>query len=142
MTTTADKAATPGRAAREYRAILVATDFSPSAAAAIDQAARLAVESQARLHVVHVVRAGAQSPEAAADERRRCLERIGRSIDVDTDLAVEIVKDVLHGMPHAAIVAYARGHGIDLIVMGTHGRTGLSRLALGNWHESELVPDT
>jgi type II secretory ATPase GspE/PulE/Tfp pilus assembly ATPase PilB-like protein/nucleotide-binding universal stress UspA family protein len=132
MTTTADKAATPGRAAREYRAILVATDFSPSAAAAIDQAARLAVESQARLHVVHVVRAGAQSPEAAADERRRCLERIGRSIDVDTDLAVEIVKDVLHGMPHAAIVAYARGHGIDLIVMGTHGRTGLSRLALGS----------
>jgi general secretion pathway protein E len=132
MPTPAGEADPPGRAKTVYRSILVATDFSPSAAAAIAHASRLAVESKARLHVVHVVSHRVAGPEAAADERRLCLERIAQSIDADTELGAEVVKEVLHGQPHAAIVAYAGGKGIDLIVMGTHGRTGLARLALGS----------
>ena len=115
-------------------AILVATDFSPAAAAAVGHAARLALADRARLHILHVLPGHVlpgHEEHADADERRRCLERIGQSIDAETELALPTVKEVRHGVAHAAITAYAREHGVGLIVIGTHGRTGLGRLALG-----------
>ena len=118
-------------------AILVATDFSPAAAAAVGHAARLALEGRAPLHILHVLPGHVlpghgQDAAEDADERRRCLERIAQSIDAETELALATVKEVRHGVAHAAISAYAREHGVGLIVMGTHGRTGLGRLTLGS----------
>ncbi|NDC63198.1 MAG: hypothetical protein EBZ59_04255 [Planctomycetia bacterium] len=113
-------------------AILVATDFSPAAAAAVAHAARLAVQDRARLHVLHVLPDHRHAPAAAADERRRCLERIAQAIDPETELALDTVKELRHGVAEDAITAYAREQNIDLIVMGRHGRTGLGRLALGS----------
>jgi general secretion pathway protein E len=114
------------------REILVATDFSGCSAAAVEHASRLAAESGARLHVLHVLPPSGRPPDSLADERRRALERLAQSIQPEVEIALVTVKDVVIGPPADAIVAYARGQTIDLIVLGTHGRTGLARLALGS----------
>jgi type II secretory ATPase GspE/PulE/Tfp pilus assembly ATPase PilB-like protein/nucleotide-binding universal stress UspA family protein len=116
----------------ERREILVATDFSACSAAAVAHASRVALESGGRLHVLHVLAPRGQSPDTLADERRRALEWLAQCLPAETELALHSVKDVVVGPPAAAIVAYAREHGIDLVVLGTHGRTGLARLALGS----------
>jgi hypothetical protein len=55
---------------------------------------------------------------------------------IDTRIPVRHV--VLQGDPATEIVQYARDAGIDLIVMGTHGRTGLDRLLMGSVAEKVL----
>jgi type II secretory ATPase GspE/PulE/Tfp pilus assembly ATPase PilB-like protein/nucleotide-binding universal stress UspA family protein len=114
------------------REILVATDFSDCSAAAVEHASRAAVESAGRLHILHVLPARGRGAESLADDRRRALERLAQVIRPEIELGVTTVKDVVVGPPAEAIVAYARGHAIDLIVIGTHGRTGIARLALGS----------
>lgn len=118
--------------AENRREILVATDFSGCSAAAVAHASRVALESGGRLHVLHVLPPRGQSPDGLADERRRALERLAQCLPAETELALHSVKDVVVGQPAPAIVAYSREHGIDLVVLGTHGRTGLARLALGS----------
>jgi K+-sensing histidine kinase KdpD len=49
---------------------------------------------------------------------------------------VDVVSAILSGPPARAIVGYARRHHVDLIVMGTHGRTGVSRAVLGSVAEA------
>lgn len=115
-----------------YRDVLVATDFSGCSAAAVEHASRVAAESGARLHVLHVLPPSGRHSESLADDRRKALEQLAQSIRPEIELSVTTVKDVVVGPPADAIVAYARGHAIDLIVLGTHGRTGLARLALGS----------
>ncbi|KTG25126.1 universal stress protein, partial [Haloferax profundi] len=50
-------------------------------------------------------------------------------------VGIETITEVLHGEPYEEIVAYATDAGVDLVVMPTHGRTGLSRLVLGSTTE-------
>jgi len=45
---------------------------------------------------------------------------------------VSVVSEIISGSPHKQLIDYAERHGIDLIVMGTHGRTGLDRYLLGS----------
>ena len=115
-----------------HREILVATDFSDSSASAVAHASKVAMESGARLHLLHVLPPADRSPGQLADERRHCLERLAGAITADVELALKTVKEVVVGHPAEAIVAYARDAGNDLIVVGTHGRSGLRRLALGS----------
>jgi type II secretory ATPase GspE/PulE/Tfp pilus assembly ATPase PilB-like protein/nucleotide-binding universal stress UspA family protein len=118
--------------AEKHREILVATDFSGCSVAAVAQAAREAMDSGGRLHLVHVLPSRPESPEVLADERRWALERLAQCLPPETELALHSVKEVVVGQPAHEIVGYAREHANDLIVLGTHGRTGLARLALGS----------
>lgn len=126
------------------RLILCATDFSPPSRAAFEAAAGIARDDGARLLLVHVEPAVQAPPEVAgfvaevagrADEgleaqlagwRRDALE-LGAG-DVETRL--------LGGAAAEAIVALAREVSCDLIVMGTHGRTGIRHLILGSVAET------
>lgn len=104
------------------RQILFATDFSESSDAAARVARDYARHFGALLHLVHVAWPGADrsmppSLSALANELRG---------DVPVRTAVE------SGSPAIQIVRYAARHGIDLIVLGTHGRTGVSRSLLGS----------
>jgi nucleotide-binding universal stress UspA family protein len=101
--------------------ILVATDFSDLAEAAVRLAADLARQSDARLHVLHVT----SSREYEVTSLLMALAgEIGSGIEVTTATAA--------GDPAEEIIRYARRKAVDLIVVGTHGRTGVSRALLGS----------
>jgi nucleotide-binding universal stress UspA family protein len=105
------------------REILLATDFSEPSRAAARVAVDYARRFGARLHLLHVVW------PATDPTPRPALERLAE----DLGREVPVVTAVVAGLPVAEeIVRYARTHGIDLIVVGTHGRTGPSRLLLGS----------
>lgn len=104
------------------REILLATDFSESADAAGRIARDYARRFGARLHVIHVVWAGADPTP------RPLLERI----EEDLGSEVPVIAVVRSGSPAAQIVKYAEEKGVDLIVVGTHGRTGVTRALLGS----------
>ena len=121
--------------------VLVPMDFSPYAEHALDYAIALAQKLQARVTLLHVIQppliAGADmgvwpSPtfvvelEAAiTSDMEGYLARV-----TDAGLTGEIV--VIHGNPSQEILDTARQRQVDLIVMGTHGRTGLPHALLGS----------
>jgi nucleotide-binding universal stress UspA family protein len=107
--------------------ILLPTDFSAAAEAAALVATAMARETGARLHLVHVV-PPATDPSLGSEQ----LTRLGRQLG--QGLAVELA--LLSGRAAREITAYARDKGIDLIVMSTHGRTGVSRTLLGSVSEA------
>lgn len=102
--------------------ILFPTDFSETAEEALRVAAEYARRLGGRLHVLHVVVPGA---DWLAQPR---VEQLTRGIEP----AVPVVTTVAYGLPASAIVRYAEEHAIDLIVVGTHGRTGISRALIGS----------
>lgn len=104
------------------REILFPTDFSDVARTAGRTAADLARRFGARLHVLHVTApvVGIASP----DTLQRAVDDLGTGVTTVTASAA--------GTPAAEIVAYAARAGVDLIVMGTHGRSGVSRALLGS----------
>jgi nucleotide-binding universal stress UspA family protein len=124
-----------------YDHILVPVDGSSAAADAVDHAASLAAIHGAELHLVHVV-----EPQVAADAAGvdivSVLEESGREALADAEasaasVGVETVTtELLEGQAHREIVEYAETNDVDLIVMGTHGRTGLGRLLLGSVAEN------
>lgn len=99
---------------------MVATDFSPASEPALRVALEYARRLGARLHIVHVRWPGA---DPGPDER---LEALGLSAGVPVATAV------LAGAPASQIVDYARRHRATLVVIGTHGRTGISRALIGS----------
>ena len=107
--------------------ILFPTDFSAVSAAAGRTAADFARHFDARLHLLHVVPTHFDRDTARAT-LRDAISALG------DDLAVTPV--VESGLAARAIVTYAQTHSIDLIVMGTHGRTGFSHALLGSIAEA------
>jgi universal stress protein A len=124
--------------------ILVPTDFSETSDAALRYARTLAETFSASLHLVHAFEdpyaAGALAPEvygAVPQELRdSALQLAATNLDERLSTAdrdrFRGTTAVVMGAPAAAIVKYATDHGIDLIVMGTHGRGGVAHLLLGS----------
>ena len=121
--------------------ILYATDFSPHSNQAYFHAIALAEGHGAALTILHVYTPkpiGMPGMEPATEEEglgisywRAQLEQIR---PVNDDIRVRHV--LLEGDPAKEIIHYAMEEGIDLIVMGTHGRTGLERLLMGSVAEN------
>jgi nucleotide-binding universal stress UspA family protein len=109
------------------RQILFPTDFSAASEAARQVAEELARETRATLQVVHVV-PPVTDPSLPAKQLAELARDIGGGLSVTTAL--------LAGNAGREIVRYAHEEQIDLIVLGTHGRTGLSRAILGSVAES------
>ncbi len=120
--------------------ILFPTDFSERSEAALRHATSLARENGATLMIAHVREpaetyadtgfAGYPVPQDEA-ELRGVLHEIEPS-----DTSVRCVHHLLSGNPADEIIRFAEQAGVDLIVMGTHGRTGLSRLVMGSVAEA------
>ncbi len=131
--------------------ILVPVDFSDCSRAAVAAALTMAQTFEAELELLHVhevpFTAGAvlvRTPDGRevtmdaflGEESRRLLDEMVESVD---DLANaphhEVVKG---GVAHVSIVERAKAIGAELIVMGTHGRSGLSHLLMGSVAEKVL----
>ncbi|MCU4751108.1 universal stress protein [Halobacteria archaeon AArc-curdl1] len=109
-----------------YEEILLTTDGSELATRACEHGLWLADQVGAAVHVVHVV-----LPEDASDTERAdaAIEPVRSSAD-ERDLSID--SSVRSGSPATEILEYAGEHGVDLIVCGTHGRTGIRRLVTGS----------
>jgi nucleotide-binding universal stress UspA family protein len=122
--------------------ILVATDFSRASTAAVRTALRMARERGGELVVVHVLETPAPLAEGyivpriydeiARAVRQDATRRMRRLLAVASRAGVPARGLLLRGAPHEAIARAARTHGVDQVVVGTHGRTGFSRLVLGS----------
>lgn len=121
-----------------YEEILVPTDGSPASSAAIEHAVDIADRYGARLHALYVVDGAAYSTmEAGAEVVVEALESEGeeavnRVAEAAAAAGVDSVTAVTTGTAYRTIREYADDEGIDLIVMGTHGRRGLDRYLLGS----------
>jgi universal stress protein A len=109
------------------REIVVATDFSEASEAAVRLAHGYAKVFGARLHVLHVT---------WPDERG--LTALFARLRAELGSTVPVMIATLHGDEAEEIVGYARQHDIDLVVLGTHGRTGFTRALLGSVAERVL----
>lgn len=124
--------------ANMYDTILVPTDDSEPAGEAVDHGIDLAASCSATLHVLSVVDSSAYasldvSSEQALDElEARAEAATGEIAETAAEAGIEAVTNVSIGTPHEQITDYAEAVDVDLIVMGTHGRTGLDRFLLGS----------
>jgi universal stress protein A len=115
--------------------VLVPTDFGQPAEAALYYGAELARLFAARLHVLHVNDAGGgvrEYPIEPPDDRSRQL----LAALVSDKRELKPVCECRVGAPADAILEYVAEHGIDLVVMGTHGREGVARMLLGSVAET------
>ena len=114
--------------------VLLAYDGSDPADAARDLAVtQFAPERLTALYVFDPEDAAADDPEQPARERAsEVLPSVTARVDGAT--AVETVHAV--GNPAEEIVAYAEDNGVDHVVLGSHGRQGMSRLLLGSVAET------
>lgn len=112
--------------------ILVPVDFSKYSEAALAQAIELAEQFKAELHLLHVV------SENDSDALRQAAEHLERLVPTELMLRLKVARAVVYGLPGREIVRKALRECFDLIVMGTHGRTGLVRLAMGSIAERVL----
>jgi nucleotide-binding universal stress UspA family protein len=113
------------------RRILYPTDFSSYSNQAYFHAVALAENHGAQLTILYVYN------EAGGDaDRRFWQEQLEQIHPVDPGIIVRHV--FLQGDPATEIVHYARDSASDLIVMGTHGRTGLERLLMGSVAEKVM----
>ncbi|WP_318571155.1 universal stress protein [Salinigranum marinum] len=123
-----------------YDELLVPTDGSEPATAAVAHGLAIAEHTGARVHAVNVVDVGAlvAGPEyAPSAELGAHLEAAGEAATGDIaerarDRGLDVVTAVETGVPARALLAYADEHDIDVVTMGTRGRTGLSRYVLGS----------
>ncbi|MFB6131318.1 MAG: universal stress protein [Salinigranum sp.] len=122
-----------------YRNILIPTDGSPRMAKPIENAMYQARASGATVHALYVIdqRAYVVLPEETQGRVIELLQEEGegaveRVRSVAEELGIEFRSALRQGVPSQTILAYAAEEEIDLIVMGTHGRTGEQERVLGS----------
>ena len=123
-----------------YDDILLPTDGSDAVAEAADHAATIAERFDATVHVLSVAdtRNRFESPTAGistdawqqAESERASAAASETAALLPDDLPVDTATE--SGIPRDVIVEYAESSGIDMIVMATHGRTGLQHYLIGS----------
>ena len=128
-----------------FRRILVPVDFSEASRAALDEAVRIARDSWGTIDLLHawelppllppdllLVQAGEMRGtlgEVAREQARVPLEKLRNEV---AGLGAGVRAFLVRGDASRAILEHARRHGNDIIVMGTHGRTGMAHAFLGS----------
>jgi nucleotide-binding universal stress UspA family protein len=127
---------------KSLKRIVVATDFSDLAAEAIETGVAFARESGALLDLVHVAAEAAYAVPPPIDMLRVPIDLPSAVTEASTRLASEedrvrargvgCESNVLVGRADTEIVGHADKTHSDLIILGTHGRSGLPRVLLGS----------
>ncbi len=133
-------------AAIDFEEVLVPTDGSDAVEPAVEHGLAVAEQTGARVHAVHVVYVGTgvSSPGIATPgEVLSELESVGEDATEQVarrarEAGLDAVTEVRTGTPADSLVEYADEADIDLLAMGTAGRTGLSRFLLGSTTEQVI----
>ena len=130
--------------------ILVPTDFSEHSDKAIRQAADIAEQNNAKIYLLHVVdkvqqcavdyciseeamtKAQADGAEEATRKMHEEVQKILQSKKIDVSFGVKV------GVPFAEILQQESDRKADLIVIGSHGRTGIKRALIGSVAEKVM----
>ncbi|KAB1196574.1 MULTISPECIES: universal stress protein [Haloferax] len=123
-----------------YSHILFPTDGSECADAALRHALDQAERHDATIHALYVAdvrEVGHAAPAVSATRVREALydsgeEALKRVADKAHDAGIDIETTVAEGTPESEILEFADRDDIDLVVMGTHGRSGLDRYLIGS----------
>lgn len=133
-----------------FKRILVTTDFSEAGDHAIGHAFRMAADHGAEVVLCHVVEtilapnplyahyypADLLNPEIRERAEQDAHNALSERVPKDSELAdVPHTSFVAHGMPADEIIRVAKDRDADLIVIATHGRTGLKHLFMGSTAE-------
>jgi len=136
-----------------YDTILVPTDGSKVAEKAVEHAIDLAQKYDAKLHALYVVDTDAVDIGLGTEQVERIkagkfgeMEELQNRAKKATNAVgeaaaehgIEVIEDVAAGRPHRSIDEYAKKNDIDLIVMGSKGRSGVRRALLGSVTERTL----
>jgi nucleotide-binding universal stress UspA family protein len=125
------------------RRILHPSDFSTASNAALKKAIDLAKASRGQLLIAHVLSPivpvageGYISPkvydEIAASSRAWAQKRLAKLLAQAKKAGARASGALLEGIAHEQIIRFARAKRVDVVVMGTHGRSGLAKLFLGS----------
>jgi nucleotide-binding universal stress UspA family protein len=129
---------------KRIRRILHATDYSKASERALQEAVDFAKQNDAEMLVVHVIQpvvpyvAGedigaaelyVKLEESTKQEAQRSMDKLMQRLE---RLGVKAKSLLLRGIPADQIVKAAKNRKADMIVIGTHGRTGLSKLFMGS----------
>lgn len=129
-----------------YQNVLVPTDGSDCATGAVEHALSIASACDATLHALNVVddaaimgSPGGALPSGYLDNLESFGEEATKTLAATaSEEGVEVETAVEHGRPGKGIESYGENHNIDLVVMGTHGRSGVERFLLGSTTEEVI----
>ncbi len=132
----------------QLKRILLPTDFSEFSHEATKYACAFAEQFQAELHLLHIQEShisatpefgmGLAVPTRSRESKEAAESALAKVLDPAWAQRHTVVQCAVEGAPPAEIVAYAKQHDIDMIVMGTHGRGGLAHALLGSVAEKVL----
>lgn len=124
-----------------YDDVLVPTDGSESSTAAVEQGVSIAEPRGATVHFLHVIDVGTEMSASGvgtiADELTETLkgeaeDALDEAVARAADAGLEYERVLLEGDPHESIAEYSAEHGVDLVVMGASGRSGLKEHLFGS----------
>jgi universal stress protein A len=126
--------------------ILLPTDFSNYSSVATKYACELATKFAAELHLLHTLELhlastpefgmGLALPTYINESRAAAGKSLAGVLDPKWSEGRTVIQAVLEGSPKVEIIRYARKQNIDLIVLATHGRTGLPHVIMGSVAET------
>ncbi len=125
----------------DYKNLLCPVDFSDTSKHALSVAADFAERLDAGLHIVHVYQLPASSyPEGVFDVpddlesniEKQLSKKLDDFVKSNCKLKTNITTDIYEGVTHTQIVNAANDKNADMIIMGTHGRTGVSHALIGS----------
>nr|WP_160048438.1 universal stress protein [Natrialba sp. INN-245] len=132
-----------------YDSVLIPTDGSKAATAAVYEGIELAAQNQATVHALYVVEpiplggftsgpapASSEWDDVVDEQRAEGDEAATDVVEAAESFDLEVVEAVEYGKPADVILEYADEHDIDAIVMGTHGRSGVDRVVIGSVTET------
>ena len=123
----------------QFKSILAPTDFSEHSEAALRYAVAFADEFGCSVHLFHAVEhptqygfGGVNPDELQQSLRQEANRKMDELHDTWSAYNFPVHREIRVGNPFAEIIRYARDQSIDLIVMGTHGRTGAKHVLVGS----------
>ncbi|MFI5305005.1 MAG: universal stress protein [Nitrospiria bacterium] len=126
----------------EIKRILVPTDFSECSRKALDFACSLAKNYQSKVLILHVIEASVYSLDSSLIPpgdpfglRQKLSEMVDQAVSLLEEKGIPAEGECITGVPAIEIIRAVFDKQADLIVMGTHGRTGLAHILLGSTAE-------